>query len=57
MAVRGISVAADFEIPVDTALKVGAVEQSQLVSAQELTLETESGEMCSQITTASIVRE
>jgi hypothetical protein len=39
---------------VDTALKVGAVEQSVVVSAQALTLETESGETCSQITTASM---
>jgi hypothetical protein len=39
---------------VDTALKVGAVEQSVVVSAQALTLETENGEMCSQITTASM---
>ena len=38
----------------DTALKVGAVEQSVVVSVQALTLETESGEMCSQITTASM---
>ena len=38
----------------DTALKVGAVEQSVVVSAQALTLETERGKMCSQITTASM---
>jgi hypothetical protein len=37
-----------------TALKVAAVEQSVVVSAQALTPETESGEMCSQIYTASM---
>jgi outer membrane receptor protein involved in Fe transport len=52
--VTGVSVTADSRTRVDAALKIGAVEQSVEVSAQAATLQTDSGEVRSEITTQSL---
>ena len=52
--VNSVSVAADSRIRVDAALKVGAVEQTVEVSAQAASLQTDSGEVRSEITTQSL---
>ena len=52
--VNSVLVAADSRIRVDAALKVGAVEQTVEVSAQAASLQTDSGEVRSEITTQSL---
>lgn len=47
--VRGVGVAADTKLRVDASLKVGAVEQSIEVNAQAAVLQTDSGEVRSEI--------
>lgn len=54
VTIRGTTVAADTRIRVDAVLKVGGVEQSVEVSAQALALQTENGEVRSEITTTSL---
>ena len=52
--VRSVTVSADSKVRVDAVLKVGAVEQSIEVSAQSASLQTDSGEVRTEITTRSI---
>src|SRR6185369_6414773 len=52
--VNSVLVAADSRIRVDAALKVGAIEQTVEVSAQAASLQTDSGEVRSEITTQSL---
>jgi outer membrane receptor protein involved in Fe transport len=52
--VRGIQVSADSKVRVDAVLKVGGVEQSVEVSAEAATLQTEGGEVRSEITTKTL---
>ena len=52
--VTGVSVTADSHTRVDATLKIGAVEQTVEVSAQTATLQTDSGEVRSEITTQSL---
>jgi len=50
----GVSVTADSRTRVDATLKIGAVEQTVEVSAQAATLQTDSGEVRSEITSQSL---
>jgi hypothetical protein len=52
--VRNLEVSADSKARVDAVLKVGAVEQSIEVSAQAAVLQTDSGEVRSEIGTRTI---
>ena len=52
--VTGVAVTADSRTRVDAALKIGAVEQTVEVSAQAASLQTDSGEVRSEITTQSL---
>jgi len=52
--VRSVTLSADTKVRVDAVLKVGAVEQSIEVSAQAAVLQTDSGEVRSQIGTQAI---
>jgi outer membrane receptor protein involved in Fe transport len=52
--VRSVTVSADSKVRVDAVLNVGAVEQSIEVSAQSASLQTDSGEVRTEITTRSI---
>src|SRR5258706_1425127 len=51
---RGLAVAADTKVRVDATLKVGTVDQSIEVSAQGLQLQTDSGEVRSEITAVTL---
>ena len=52
--VTGVAVTGDSRTRVDAALKVGAIEQTVEVSAQAASLQTDSGEVRSEITTQSL---
>jgi hypothetical protein len=54
VTIRGSVVAADSTVRVDTSLKVGAVDTSVEVSAQAMTLQTETGEVRSAITITTL---
>ena len=54
VTIRGTTVAADTRVRVDAVLRVGAMEQTVEVSAQALALQTENGEVRSEITTTNL---
>ncbi|HJZ95728.1 MAG TPA: carboxypeptidase regulatory-like domain-containing protein [Candidatus Solibacter sp.] len=54
VTIRGSVVAADSTVRIDAALKIGAVDTSVEVSAEAMTLQTETGEVRSAITTTTL---
>src|SRR6478672_3898510 len=53
-SMRGVALAADTKVRVDATLKIGTVDQSIEVSAETLSLQTDSGEVRSEITVSTL---